>query len=383
MPYWRLSGFYFIYFASLGIFVPYWNLYLKHLQFSPTETGLFIGIVMLTKTVSPSIWGWVADHTGQRMRIVRIGCFFAALTYAGILVGQNFFWMLLVMLSFSFFWNAALPQFEATTLNHLGENHHQYSNIRLWGSVGFILAVVILGYTFDHWLDIGSLPWILLSMLVLIWLSSLTVPETAAGHLSLDHEPLTKILKKPHVMGLLLACFCMQASHGPYYAMYSRYMQSYGYSISQISVFWAIGVTAEVILFLIMSRLAKRFELWRMLGFSLAISAIRWLMIAAVPTWFAVMIVAQILHAVTFGLYHAAAIRLIHQYFTGRHQGKGQALYSGISFGAGGAVGSIYSGLVWDYINRPMVFVIAAIFSVMGVYLTLRHQQVNAVKLLS
>ena len=373
MPYWRLSNFYFFYFASLGAFVPYWNLYLKHLQFTPTETGIFIGTVMLTKIVAPSIWGWIADHTGKHMRIVRFGCLFAAISYAGILLGQQFFWMLVVMLLFSFFWNAALPQFEATTLTHLGDAHHQYSSIRVWGSIGFIIAVLWLGYIFEHWLSISTLPWFVLSLLITIWLASLLVPENAAGHLPLDHEPLRTILKKPQVMGLLLACFCMQASHGPYYAIYSRYMESYHYSVSTISGFWALGVIAEVIVFLLMAKLNKYFSLWQLLSFSLIIGVVRWTLIAMIPTSLPLMLVAQIMHAATFGIYHATAIRLIHQHFTGRHQGKGQALYSGISFGAGGAIGSIYSGLVWDYINRPAIFLISAGFAALGWLITWKY----------
>ncbi len=373
MPYWRLSNFYFFYFASLGAFVPYWNLYLKQLQFTPTETGLIIGTVMLTKIVAPNIWGWIADHTGKHMRIVRFGCLFAAISYAGILLGQHFFWMLVVMFLFSFFWNAALPQFEATTLSHLGDEHHQYSSIRVWGSIGFILAVVVLGYTFEHWLSVSSLPWFVLSLLIAIWLASLIVPENAARHLPLDHEPLHRILKKPQVLGLLIACFCMQASHGPYYAIYSRYMESYHYSVSMISGFWALGVIAEVGVFLTMAKLNKHFSLWQLLSFSLLIGVVRWGLIALIPTSLPLMLLAQIMHAATFGIYHATAIRLIHQHFTGRHQGKGQALYSGISFGAGGALGSIYSGLVWDNINRPTIFLISAGFAALGWFFTWKY----------
>ena len=145
MPYWRLSGFYFFYFASLGALVPYWGIYLKSLGFSANDIGVFMAIVIGTKIVSPNIWGWIADHMGKRMLIVRVGCLLAVITFAGVFVSSNYWWLLLVMMAFSFFWNAALPQFEATTFNYLGSKTHRYSSIRLWGSIGFIVAVVALG----------------------------------------------------------------------------------------------------------------------------------------------------------------------------------------------------------------------------------------------
>jgi len=368
-PYWRLSGFYFFYFASLGALVPYWNLYLKELGYSATQTGILIGVLMATKVIAPNIWGWIADHTGKRMTIVRSGCLFAALTYAGIFLDQQFWWLFFSMMVFSFFWNAALPQFEATTFNHLGDRSHHYSSIRLWGSIGFVLAVVGLGYVFEN-ISILQLPVFILSLLVGIWLLSMIVPESASGHLAMDNEPLVTVLKKPAVVGLLLTCFLMQASHGPYYAIYSRYMQNFGYSVSDIGWLWALGVGSEVLVFIYMYRLFQRVKLRDLLLVSLFLATLRWLMIAIAPQNLSLMLFAQLLHAATFGVYHATAIRLIHQLFRGRHQGKGQALYSSVSFGAGGALGSLYSGLAWDYLGKPAMFYIATGFSILGFIVT-------------
>ncbi|MDH3934930.1 MAG: MFS transporter, partial [Gammaproteobacteria bacterium] len=150
MIYWRLSGFYLFYFASLGALLPYWSLYLKSLDFSITEIGQLMAILMATKIVAPNVWGWIADHTGQRMAIIRVASLLSIITFAGVLVSDAFWWLVLVLVLFSFFWNATLPQFEATTMSHLGGEMHRYSGIRLWGSVGFIVAVaglgVLLGY---------------------------------------------------------------------------------------------------------------------------------------------------------------------------------------------------------------------------------------------
>jgi PPP family 3-phenylpropionic acid transporter len=359
VPYWRLSGFYLFYFASLGALVPYWSLYLKHLEFSARDIGTLMALVMATKIVSPNVWGWIADHTGHSMRIVRLGCLLGALSFAGVFVGHDYWWLVVVMLVFSFFWNAALPQFEATTFNHLGEHSHRYSGIRLWGSIGFIVAVAALGPVLDSQ-GAGILPWVLMALFVGLWLSSLSVPERAAGHLHLEHSPLRKVLLRPEVAALLLVCFLLQASHGPYYTFYTIYLEGHGYSRSVIGQLWALGVIAEVGVFLIMHRWVPRFGLRRLLIASLALTALRWVLIGQFPQLAAVLIGAQLLHAASFGIYHAVAIQLIHRYFTGRHQGRGQALYSSLSFGAGGAAGSYVSGIGWDSLGAGSVYLIAA-----------------------
>jgi PPP family 3-phenylpropionic acid transporter len=143
--------------------------------------------------------------------------------------------------------------------------------------------------------------------------------------------------------------------------------------VSAIGWLWALGVLAEIGVFMIMHSLFQRYSLRGLMLSSLAIAALRWFMIALFPTHLILMIVAQLMHAVTFGIYHATAIRLIHHLFRGRHQGKGQALYSSLSFGAGGAVGSLYSGVAWDHFGRPAVFAISVLFALLGLILTLRY----------
>jgi len=369
MPYWRLSGFYLFYFATLGALLPYWGLYLKSLGFDAKDIGALFAIIMSTKIVAPNVWGWIADHIGHRMLIIRIASLLSACAFAGVFVHHSFWWLALVMSIYSFFWNASLPQFEATTMSHLGEGTHRYSSIRLWGSIGFILSVAVLGVVLQQH-DINLLPTVILLLLTCIWVVSLTVPESAAGHLPIDHEPLRNVLRRPVVVALLVVCFLMQASHGPYYTFYSIYLEEHHYARAVIGELWALGVVAEIGVFLFMYRLMPRFGVRKLLLTSLALTTLRWLLIAWFVSDLHILIVAQVLHAASFGIYHVVAISLIHRFFTGRHQGRGQALYSSLSFGAGGAVGSLYSGYTWVSIGPSMTYSLAALLSAIAFMVT-------------
>jgi len=369
MPYWRLSSFYFFYFASLGALVPYWGLYLKSTGFNAHDIGIFMAVIMGTKIISPNIWGWIADHLGRRMLIVRVGCLLAVVTFAGVFVSSNYWWLLMVMVAFSFFWNAALPQFEATTFNYLGNYTHRYSSIRLWGSIGFIITVTGIGSVLDL-KGAGILPFVLVALFAGIWITSLLVREQNARHLPLEHISLSKLLKTPQVMALLVVCFLMQMSHGPYYTFYTIYLEEHEYPSWLIGQLWSLGVVAEVVLFLLMPVLVPRIGLRKLLMLSLLLAALRWLMIGFYVDTLWLLIVAQTLHAASFGIYHASAIELIHRYFTGSHQGKGQALYSSLSFGAGGAMGSLYSGLMWDSAGATMAFVIASVVALLALIIS-------------
>ncbi len=355
---WRLGGFYFFYFASLGAIIPYWNLYLKHLGFAPRQIGELSAILLATKIVAPNVWGWIADHTGKRVWIIRITAFVGMSIFATILVVHDYWPLLLVLAGFSFFWNAALPQFEATTMNHLGETKYLYSRIRLWGSVGFIVAASLLA-PFLQSQGIQLLPWMILVLLFCIWMNTLLVREPTSSTFHHKKTSLLKTCLKPPVIALLLACFLIQASHGPYYAFFSIYLEEYNFSRTAIGQLWSLGVIAEVIIFIWMHRLLPKYGAKYLLAMAMALTILRWWLIAMFADMLAFLLIAQVLHAASFGLFHAAAIYLIDQYFSGSIQGRGQALYSSISFGLGGSLGSLMSGYTWNSIGPSYVYILA------------------------
>lgn len=356
VPYWRLSGFYFFYFATVGAIVPYWNLYLKDNGFNPVEIGQLSALLISTKIVAPNIWGWITDYTGKSLPMIRIASFFAALLFAGFLCVQGYFWVAVITLAFSFFWNAALPQFETATLFHLTNEPHRYSQIRLWGSIGFIAAVLGIGRLLDSQ-PIALLPVAITGLLAAIWLVALIVPEAPRiPRHELESISIGQILKKPAVAAFFVVGMLLQMAHAPYYVFYSIYLKHYHYSATLTGGLWALGVVAEIVLFIYMKYLLKHFSLRGILLFSIVLAIGRWVMVAWFVECLGVLIFAQLLHAATFGSTHIAAIHLLHGYFGQQHQGKGQALYGSLCMGMGGMLGSLYSGYYWESLTPEFIY---------------------------
>ncbi len=371
LPYWRLSGFYWFYFASLGVVVPYWSLYLKSLSFDARQISELLAILMATKIVAPYLWSWIADHTGHCMRIIRLGSVLSAIAFFGVFLDSGFWWLALVMLLFSFFWNATLPQFEANTMNYLGKDTHRYSIVRLWGSLGFVVAVIVIGALLDTTGYI-LIPVSIFILYILIAVFSFMVADAKQQEQQNHSGSMLEVLKQPHVIALLLICFLMQMSHGPYYTFYSIYLKQFDYSSVTLGWLWALGVIAEIILFMFMHRLMPKYGPSRLMALALLLTTLRWLMIGFFVESLAMIIIAQCLHAASFGLYHAVAIELFHRNFKGKLQGRGQALYSAISFGAGGAVGALISGAYWDVVSAELVFSAAAVVSFVAFVISIR-----------
>lgn len=371
MPYWRLSGYYFFYFAALGALVPYWGLYLKDLGFNALAIGQLMAILVGTKMVAPYIWAWLGDHLGHRMIIVRLASLASVLAFAAMFWAQGFWSIALVMIVYSFFWNASLPQFEVITFTYLGARVRRYAHIRVWGSVGFIVTVMAIGMLVDA-RGPGTVLWAVLAIYAGIWLATLTVRDPAPEAHHHEAVSLASILRRPAILAFFAAVFLMQMSHGPYYAFYSIYLEDHGYSKTLIGQLWALGVIAEVGLFVVMHHLLTRWGGRLILAASLLIAALRWVLIGAFPESLATLVFAQLLHAATFGTFHASAIHLVHHYFRGRVQGRGQALYSSVSFGAGGAAGSLVSGAIWEPAGALISYLVAAGLALIGAWVAWR-----------
>lgn len=363
LPYWRLSGFYFCYFALLGGTYPYWSLYFQALGYDAEQIGLLLALPMATKIVAPNVWGWLADRSGRHLDVIRLGSALALLCFLGIALSPPFGWLLVVMGSYSFFWNAVLPQQEAITLRFLHAAPERYSQLRLWGSIGFIGAVIAAGRALDAF-GSGVFPLIGAGLLAGILAASLLIPRPPPA-LSTGRDSAGRAARQPAVIAFLAAGVLMQMAHGAYYGFFSIYLVDNGYTRTGVGLLWCVGVVAEVAIFLVMHRLLPRLGVRFILLASLLLAALRWVAIGHGVEVLWLLIAAQCLHAFSFGTFHAAAIETLRRLFPPGAQGGGQALYGALSLGAGGALGSWLAGRFWG-LGAAVVFDAAALSCVLA-----------------
>jgi PPP family 3-phenylpropionic acid transporter len=364
VPYRQLAGFYFFYFAYLGTFAPFFSLYLESVGLTPFDIGVVMSLPQVTRILAPHIWSWLADRSSTPVRVVRFTGLAGTIAYLGVFGGTQFTLIVAVIFAMTFCWSAALPLMEATTLSHLGEETSRYGRVRVWGSVGFIVAVVGVGYVLDY-VSLRTVPALVLAMmlglLVLAWL----VPEAPAAPHGEDAS-VGKVLLKPEVLALIIAGACMSAAHGPYYTFFSIHLVSEGYSKSATGWLWALGVICEIGVFGWMPHLYRAFSLRQILLASFALAVVRFLLIGWLAQSFAALLAAQVLHAATFGSFHAASIGYVHRLFKGRLQSRGQAIYGSVAFGVGGAIGGFVSGALWEQAGAAWTFTFASACAAAG-----------------
>jgi PPP family 3-phenylpropionic acid transporter len=367
----KLSALYFVYFGLLGVMAPYLSLYLEEEGFSLLEIGQLMSLLMITKMVAPLLWGSLADKYNKSILLVRIGAFMTLLCYLGFFWVHTFWSLAFVIMLYSFFWNAILPQIEVITLYNLAEQRRRYSRIRLWGSIGFIFSVALCGWLFDAW-GIKVFPWVLLILISAIFGVSLlgfSEVKIKASTSNKSEHTFQSQLYLPWVILFFIVSFLLQVSHGAYYTYFSIYLADLDYSKVQIGWLWALGVIAEVLMFIVMHRWLKRSSIENIMLLSLLLTIVRWVMTAFYAESLLVIAIMQCLHAFSFGAMHVASIQFVHDNFEQQNQGRAQALYSSMGFGAGGAVGAMISGYIVTSYDYQSAFIFSAIVCFVGVLL--------------
>lgn len=349
----------------MGAFVPYWGIYLKSEQFSAADIGILMSLFQVSRIFAPNFWGWLADHTSKRVVWIKLTALLGLLGFIAVFWAHGFLWVFLVMAALSLFTSSTMPLSESLTLAHLATTNGHYSRIRMWGSVGFIVASVTLGYIIDlH--GIRSLLWFLLAVQIVLFILTFKLAEAKIAPHAHDHFSIWQIVKQPTVIALLLGCALMVSAHGLLYNFYSIYLDSHGYSKGMIGLLWSLGVICEIAIFMIMPKLMLRFTLKTILLISLALAVIRFAMIGLAPENLVLLLIAQSLHAFTFGSFHAASIEVVSQFFNGRHQAKGQAIYNSVAYGVGGTVGGLAGGYAMEFFGGAYTFMMAAAFPLLG-----------------
>jgi PPP family 3-phenylpropionic acid transporter len=382
VPYWRLASFYAGYFAAIGILLPFLGLYLRDRGFEPVAIGQLVAVLLSMRIVTPVLWAWLADRWGHRTLIIRVMSATAPVFLAGIVFADSFQGVAISLALFGCLWSGVLPQYEANTLLHLGEQPQRYGSVRLWGSAGFI-AAAILGGAYFSGDRVAHVPVVLLALLGLTAVAANLTPGAPDHAGASGPKGLAGILRRREVAGLLLACILLQASFGPYYVFFTIYLREIGYSAWQAGLMWAWGVAAEIVVFAYTPRLLQRWSAHVLLTGALVATVVRWIWTGWFPGSTVMLVLAQTLHMAGFGIFHAAAVQLVHRYFGGGVRNRGQALYSSLGFGLGGGLGSLTAGYLWQLGNPVIAWSVAAAVAAMAALVVVVSSPVRRLKTLT
>ena len=358
------------YFAHIGFFNPYLPLWLKELGFGLIAISLLTSVQSATRLFAPYAWGTLSDRTGERVKLLRYGASAALVFSIGLwfpLGGVAMFTVLLLMFTHT---SAMMPMSEAALAHLVSQggafDARRYGRVRLWGSLGFLVTVVLAGGWFERF-GMGDFPvWTavtLAAVVVSVWL----LPDTKepAHHVE-DHPDIRPVLRQPAVRWFFAAVFFHILAHIFIYVFFSLYLDAMGYSKSVIGMLWAVSVVIEIGWFFTQGRWLPKLSLTGWLVLASALMALRMGLTAGFPMVWPLLLLAQAMHAITFAAHHTVCIALLSHHFPGRLRGRGQALYTVVGYGFPGVIGGLGGGLLSSILGLASVFWLSAACAVVA-----------------
>ena len=358
---WAFGSFFFLYFAYVGLVSPYASLFFLDRGFSVIEIAVLMSMLQITRIIGPFSWGWLSDYLSNRIGIIRFCACLAALVFTTIYFLHSYIGFLIWMFVLHTILSSLMPLGESATVHALFKDNSfdkRYGRLRLWGSIGFIAMVLFAGELFQR-KGIELYPLVGTFVLITLALVTFLLHEPKMERRKMVKGELLVVLFNPDVRWFLLSGFFMQFAHAALYVFYSLYLADLGYDKLQIGLFWALGVSAEVIFFYFQSKVLSRVDPEVVLQASFGIGVIRFALMAFLP-FTSVLIIAQIMHAGTFAAHHSAATKLLQRWFTGPLQARGQALMATVSYGFGGTLGGLFAGWIWESSQPRDIFVVSA-----------------------
>jgi PPP family 3-phenylpropionic acid transporter len=354
---------YFLYFGVLGIFLPFFNLYCYHLGFSGLRIGILSAVRSVALIVFPLIWGALADRLDARRPIYILCNFCSAIIWILYLLTIDFWPMLAITIFYGVFYAPIISFLEAFTMDLLGKEKKSYGRIRAWGSISFIAVVLALGKVIDLYSVEIIVVLILAGSLILSVLST-RIPRFQIVKKNRLPRGAKSLLQR-RVLVFLFCAFLMLVSHSAYYGFFSIHLENLGYGNTFIGLAWALASTAEILVMIRSDRIFSRFSIESVLIFSFMAAALRWLILFSARSA-AVILLSQILHAVTYGTFHIGSILYIDRLAPEKAKTLGQAVNNAVSYGLGLMVGFFFNGYLYEITGSFTLFIISCQIALFG-----------------
>jgi PPP family 3-phenylpropionic acid transporter len=373
------------YFGHIGFFNPYLPLWLKELGFGLLAISVLTSVQAATRLFAPYAWGWLSDHTGERVKLLRFGAT-AALVFACFLfLNLSPLGLGVVLLLMFTHTSAMMPMSEAAMAHLVSQggsfDAKRYGRVRLFGSVGFLITVFVAGAWFEFFGMHHFPAWTVFSLLavaVSVWMLPDLKESLPAVHHKVQVGP---VLRQRAVQWFFASAFLHVLSHIGIYVFFSLFLDSLGYSKTLIGMLWAVSVVSEIAWFYSQSQWMAKLPLTAWLVVCSATMLLRMGLTAQCAQVLWVLVFAQVLHALTFAAHHTVCIALLSHHFPGRLRGRGQALYTVVAYGFPGVIGGLLGGMLSDRYGLLSVYwasMVTSALATFAAYKVWRHHHPSA-----
>jgi len=330
-----LGAYYFFYFALVGVYVIFMPKVLLGFHYSTVEVGFIYAAAPFMRFLLPFIFRHFISLTSSVYLLSLLFAFLSTLLFLGAI--EHFWFYFTANLLFGASMGISLPYVETIALANLSKQ--RYGRVRLWGSLGFMGIALWLGKVLST--PYEALYYLSAVTFLTFLFGTLLVRYDTTPHTSAQEDASFSLSK---YWAFWISVFLMQVGFGGFYNFFTIYETSHGISLEMTSWMWSFGVVCEIFMLYFQGPLLQK-NLLHILQFAILVTSLRWLMLYLFPDSIPLTFASQSLHAVSFALYHTAAITYVFSLYTQKK--LAQQFFLGIAFGLGGSMGAILSGKIY------------------------------------
>ena len=355
----RLALFYGAMFGVTGFLLPYWPVWLASRGMGSTEIGILLSVHMWVKVVANPLVGAAADRIGDCRRPMIMLATGTLIGFALFPVADGFAALFAVSLLCGFLYVPLMPLGETLAVGESYARQFDYGRVRLWGSLTFIGASVLGGTVLErHGQD--SILWLVWLGLACTVISCLLLPRQTLPRSMKRRVPLSRLLRNRLLLLFLAGTSLLNASHVILYGFGTLHWQSLGFDGRSIGWLWAIGVIAEILLFVISGLAVRHLRPAGLLAAAGLAGTLRWLVTGATDAYL-LLAAMQVLHAFTFGAAHLGAMHFIARAVPKEMTATVQSLYAATSMGIISGIAFLAAGPLYAALAGQAYYVMAGL----------------------
>jgi MFS transporter, PPP family, 3-phenylpropionic acid transporter len=356
----RLSCYFAALFFVIGVYLPFWPVFLQSRGMGAAEIGLLLALAGVMRVIANPLVGHIADRSGKRRRVAIVMAAGALVSFAAFAIADGFIAFAVATLAATMFFSPLMPLGDSLTLAVTRARGLDYGRIRLWGSVTFILGSIAAGRLLAGRPEILVL-WLMMAALAATLAAALLLPRAEASAEPRARVPPFRHLLADHGFLLFLAAAgLLQASHAVYYGFASLHWRAAGIDDRIIGLLWGVGVAAEIALFAFSGAIVRWLGPMRLFAIGALAGVVRWTALG-LSTDVTLLFAVQLLHALTFGATHLAAMHFIMRAVPAAQSATALGLYGGLAMGLALGVMMAAAGWLYDAFAGGAFYAMAAV----------------------
>lgn len=348
----RISSFFFFYFAIVGTYVIFMPKILSGLNYTPFEIGIIFSTAPLIRFLLPFfIRKYLVLNTNVFLLSLAVLIVSGFSFYFTI---DNFWLFLLSNIPIGASMGITLPFIESYAMEYLKKEG--YGKARLFGSLGFIIVGLVLAKVLEKPEDGINFFFIAIILTTIFAFLIVYQNNSFKTQSKSPHQKINLIKNGRFWISLIL----IQISFGAFYNFFTIYQSEHGVTLETISFLWSFGVICEIVFFYFQSSVLKRFSMPKLIKFATFITFTRWLLLYLFPDLLLITFFSQSLHAISFALLHSAAFLQLQTLYQDKKLSS--QFYFGLTFGLGAFLGSIIAGLTYGehiYLISALIALVA------------------------